>query len=68
MTTEVESYLPFFCKLYQSRLYKSHGVLQNTVTYWILCKLTTPKEKVGSEILEQHAKTFDHCVKHANDG
>ena len=62
-----DGYLPFCCKLYHSRLYKSHGVLQNTVTYWILCKFTTPKEQVGSEILEQHAKTFDHCVEHAND-
>ena len=63
-----DGYLPFCCKLYHSRLYKSHGVLQNAVTYWILCKFTTPKEQVGSEILKKHAKTFDHCVEHANDG
>ena len=38
------------------------------MTYWILCKFTTLRGQVGSEILEQHAKTFGHCVEHANNG
>ena len=32
---------------------------QNTI---ILCKFTTLRGQVGSEILEQHAQTFGHCV------
>ena len=50
------------------RLYKSREVLQNTVTYWILCKFTTLRKQGCSAILEQPAQTFDHCVEHANDG
>ena len=61
-------YLPFCFRLYHFRLYKSHEVLQNTVTYWILCKFTTLRGQVGSEILEQQAKTSDHCVEHTNNG
>ena len=38
------------------------------MTYSILCKFTTLRGQVGSEILEQHAKTFGHCVEHANNG
>ena len=38
------------------------------MTYWILCKFTTLRGQVGSEILEQHAQTFYHCVEHANNG
>ena len=38
------------------------------MTYWILCKFTTLRGQVGSEILEQHAKAFGHCVEHANNG
>ena len=38
------------------------------MTYWILCKFTTLRGQVGSEILEQHVQTFVHCVEHANDG
>ena len=38
------------------------------MTYWILCKFTTLRGQVGSEILERHAKAFGHCVEHANNG
>ena len=38
------------------------------MTYWILCKFTTLRGQVGSEILEQHPKAFGHCVEHANNG
>ena len=63
-----DGYLPFCFRLYHFRLYKSHEVLQNTVTYSILCKFTTLRGQVGSEILEQQAKKFDHRVEHANNG
>ena len=38
------------------------------MTYSILCKFTTLRGQVGSEILEQQAKKFDHRVEHANNG
>ena len=68
MTGIYLDHLPFCFRLYHFRLYKSYEALQNTVTYWILCEFTTLRRQVGSSILEQHAKTFDNCVEHANNG
>ena len=68
MTGIYLDHLPFCFRLYHFRLYKSYEALQNTMTYWILCEFTTLRRQVGSSILEQHAKTFDNCVEHANNG
>ena len=40
---------PFCFRLHNFRLYKSHEVLQNTITYWILCEFTSLE---GNLVLE----------------